>query len=59
MSLLFGAIILLIGSLVSRLESHKLDIWTWINIMGIFLLSTSLAVVFKKISTKTKEIRDL
>jgi len=59
MSLIFGAVILLIGSVVSRLEAHKNDIWTWMSILGIFLLLISLLIVFKKISIKTKEIKDL
>jgi len=59
LSLLFGAIVLLVGSTVNRLEANKLDIWTWISIVGIFLLLIALLMIFIKISKRTKEIRDL
>lgn len=59
LSLLFGAAVLLIGSIVNRLESNKLDIWTWLGIGGIFFLSVVLLIIFMKISKITKEIKDL
>jgi len=59
LSLLFGAIVLLVGSTVDRLEANKLDIWTWISIVGIFLLLIALLMIFIKISKRTKEIKDL
>ncbi|MFA7084512.1 MAG: hypothetical protein WC141_08265 [Arcobacteraceae bacterium] len=59
LSLLFGAAVLLTGTTINRLESNKLDIWTWIDIIGIFSLLMALFVVFRKISKKTKEIKDI
>lgn len=59
MSLIFGAIVLLVGSTVSRLEIGRNDLWTWISIGGIFILVAALLSVFLLISRKTKEIKDL
>jgi glucan phosphoethanolaminetransferase (alkaline phosphatase superfamily) len=59
LSLLFGAIILLVGASVARLESNKYDLWTWISIAGIFFLLIALLMVFMMISKRTKEIKDL
>lgn len=59
LSLLFGAIILLVGATVSRLESNRYDLWTWVSICGIFFLLIALLAVFMMISKRTKEIKDL
>lgn len=59
LSLLFGATVLLVGSTIGRLESNKLDIWTWVGIGGIFLFSAALLFIFIKIAKLTKEIKDL
>lgn len=59
MSLLFGAIILLVGSIVQRLEVGKFDIWTWLGIGSVFGLLIGLLMVFLKISKRTKEIKDI
>lgn len=59
LSLIFGAIILLVGAIVSRLESNKFDMWTWISIGGVFFLLIALLSVFIMISRRTKEIREI
>ena len=59
MSLIFGFIVILAGSLVKRYDLNHIDYIFWIGIILVFVLMGALALVVKKISKKTKEIKDL
>ena len=59
MSLAFGAIVLLIGSIVKRFDEGKIDLFFWLGIfLGIFLI-IALTGIMRKIAQKTKEIKEL
>jgi len=59
MSILFGIIIILTGSLVKRYDLGNIDNLFWIGIILIFVFMLVLVIVIKKIAKKTKEIKDL
>jgi len=59
MSILFGIIVILTGSLVKRYDLGNIDNLFWIGIILIFVLMLVLLQVIKKIAKKTKEIKDL
>jgi len=59
MSILFGIIVVLTGSLVKRYDMGNIDtlFWTGIGLMFVFMFI--LVMVVRKIAQKTKEIKDL
>jgi len=59
MSLSFGALVLLIGSLVKRYDTGVVDMFFWLGIGVMLMLVLALIGIMKKISLKTKEIKDL
>ena len=59
LSLLFGSFVILSGAVVGRLEQGKLDVWTWVSVLGVFMLLGALFMVFRKIAERTKQIKDL
>ena len=59
MSILFGIIVVMTGSLVKRYDLGNIDNLFWIGICFMFVLMLALVMVIKKISKKTKEIKDL
>ena len=59
MSILFGIIVILTGSLVKRYDLGNIDNLFWIGIILIFVFMLVLLLVIKKIAKKTKEIKDL
>jgi len=59
MSILFGIIIVLTGSLVKRYDLGNTDSLFWIGICLMFVFMFILVMVIKKIAKKTKEIKDL
>jgi len=59
MSLVFGLMVVLAGSLVKRYDIAKTDYIFWIGTVLVFVLMGALVLIVKKISKKTKEIKDL
>ncbi len=59
MSIAFGILIILIGSLVKRYDNNSIDYIFWIGTVFVFILLITIVLVIKKISAKTKEIKDL
>ena len=59
MSIAFGILVVLIGSLVKRYDVAKIDTIFWTGFaMGIILMAVIVGIMIK-ISKKTKEIEDL
>ena len=59
MSIAFGILIVLIGSLVKRYDTLKVDAIFWIGIVFAFFILLFIVRIVKKISIKTKEIKEL
>jgi len=59
MSIAFGVLVIVIGSIVKRYDVNNIDNVFWIGIGFTFLLLFSIVLIIKKISDKTKEIKDL
>ena len=59
MSIAFGILIVVVGSIIKRYDANKIDDIFWIGIGFTFLLLFSIYLIIKRISDKTKEINDL
>ncbi len=59
MSIAFGILVILIGSLIKRYDSGHIDYIFWIGTIFVFILLGIIVFVIQKISKKTKEIKDL
>jgi hypothetical protein len=59
MSIAFGILIVVVGSIIKRYDANKIDDIFWIGIGFTFLLLFSIYLIIKRISDKTKEIKDL
>ena len=59
MSIAFGILVIVVGSIIKRYDLNKIDDIFWIGVGFIFLLLSFLFFIIKKISNKTKEIKDL
>ena len=59
MSIAFGILVIVVGSVIKRYDTDKVDDIFWIGIGFSFLLLIFIIFIIKKISTKTKEIKDL
>ena len=59
MSINFGILVILIGSLIKRYDSQKIDYIFWIGTVFVFILLFTIVVIIRKISAKTKEIKEL
>ena len=59
MSIAFGILVVVVGSIIKRYDSNNIDDIFWIGIGFTFLLLISIYLIIKKISNKTKEIKDL
>ena len=59
MSIAFGILVLVIGSLVKRFDETKIDAIFWIGVGFAFFTLFFIVILVKKISIKTKEIKDL
>ena len=59
MSIAFGILVIVVGSIIKRYDLDKIDDIFWIGVGFIFLLLGFLFFIIKKISNKTKEIKDL
>ena len=59
MSIAFGILVVLIGSLVKRYDTGDIDYIFWIGTLFVFVLFVAIILTVQKISNKTKEIKDL
>ena len=59
MSIAFGVLIILIGSIIKRYDAEKIDILFWSGILFSFAIIGAIVVIVFKIANKTKEIKDL
>jgi len=59
MSINFGILVVLIGSLIKRYDNENIDYIFWIGTLFVFVLLLAIILIVQKISTKTKEIKDL
>ena len=59
MSINFGILVVLIGSLVKRYDASKIDYLFWVGSVFVFILLFTIILIIRKISTKTKEIKDI
>lgn len=59
MSIAFGILVVLVGSIVKRYDAQNIDIIFWISVLFTFVILLFIAVLVTKISNKTKEIKDL
>ena len=59
MSINFGILVILIGSLIKRYDAEKIDYLFWVGTVFVFVLLLTIVLIIRKISAKTKEIKDL
>ena len=59
MSISFGILVVLVGSLVRRYDASKLDVIFWAGFVLALVVLSVIAVIMVKISSKTKEIEEL
>ena len=59
MSIAFGILVIVVGSVIKRYDAQKADDIFWIGIGFSSLLLLFIVLIIKKISKKTKEIKDL
>jgi len=59
MSIAFGILIILIGSIVKRYDLDKIDNLFWIGVIFTFVILILIIAIVNRISSKTKEIKDL
>lgn len=59
MSIAFGILVILIGSIVKRYDAEKIDILFWAGILFALAIMGIIVLIILKITKKTKEIKDL
>ncbi len=59
MSIAFGILVIVIGSVIKRYDAQNVDDIFWIGIGFSSLILLFIVSIIKKISKKTKEIKDL
>jgi len=59
MSINFGMLAVLISSLIKRYDASRIDYIFWIGVGFVFVLLLAIVLIIKKISEKTKSIKDL
>ena len=59
MSIAFGILVVLIGSIVKRYDDNKVDILFWTGILLALAIMGAIVLIMLKIASKTKEIKDL
>ncbi len=59
MSISFGILVVLVGSLVKRYDASKLDMIFWAGFALSLVVLLVIAAIMVKISNKTKEIEEL
>ena len=58
MSIAFGILVILVGSLVKRYDNASIDYIFWVGTVFVFMLLLVIVLIIRKISRKTKEIKD-
>ena len=59
MSIAFGILVVLVGSIIKRYDSNNIDIVFWIGVVFTFVILFFIVAIVIKISNKTKEMKDL
>ena len=59
MSIAFGILVILIGSIVKRYDAEKVDILFWFGIIFALAIMGVIVFIVFKITKKTKEIKEL
>ena len=59
LSIAFGILIVLVGSIIKRYDAAHIDIIFWTGIAFTFIILSIILIVVRKISDKTKEIKEL
>lgn len=59
MSIAFGVLVVLIGSIIKRYDANSIDILFWSGIIFALGIIGMIVLIIFKISKKTKEIKDL
>ena len=59
MSIAFGILVVLIGSIVKRYDAGNIDILFWSGILFALAVIGAIVVIILKIADKTKEIKEL
>lgn len=59
MSIAFGVLVVLIGSLVKRFDAQNIDMLFWSGVVFAIFIVVVIALIVLNIAKKTKEIKDL
>ena len=59
MSIAFGILVILVGSIIKRYDNAMIDAIFWIGVIFTFILLIFIVMIVLKISNKTKEIKEL
>lgn len=59
MSIAFGILVVLVGSIIERYDDVNIDFIFWVSVSFTFSLLIFIVMIVIKISNKTKEIKDL
>jgi uncharacterized membrane protein YdbT with pleckstrin-like domain len=59
MSIAFGILVILVGSIIKRYDDANTDMIFWIGVVFTFFVLFFITMIVVKISNKTKEIKDL
>jgi len=59
MSIAFGILVLILGRLVSMYGDKQFDMIFWLTFIGMIINVIAIILIVRKLSSKTKEIRDL
>lgn len=59
MSIAFGILVVLVGSIIKRYDNSNTDVVFWIGVVFSFIVLIFITMMVYKISKKTKEIKDL
>ena len=59
MSIAFGILVIIIGSIIKRYDDKKIDVFFWSGWLASFIIMLSIVLIMIKIVQRTKEIKDL
>ena len=59
MSIAFGLLVILVGSIVKRYDAGRIDILFWSGIIFALAIMGAIVLIITKITKKTKEIKEL
>ncbi len=59
MSIAFGILVILVGSIIKRYDNAQTDSIFWIGVSFTFIVLIFIVMIVLKISEKTKEIKEL